>query len=215
LNKLMAALPGPMRAQAATMRERLHIDATGWRETGEDLSMLAAVQDAVARERTLAFDYTRADGQKGPRTVDPLGLVAKGASWYLVARASAGIRTYRVSRMESVTVLASGFERPAHFDLAAYWKRSGEQLEAQRTRYPVVFALAPDPARKLIQWLAAKPIAHPTLLPEGWCALQADFETEQQARFVALGFGAEAKVLEPQELRARMAAEILAMAGMN
>src|ERR1017187_3840182 len=40
LNKLMAALPGPMRAQAAAMRERLHVDATGWRETGEDLSML-------------------------------------------------------------------------------------------------------------------------------------------------------------------------------
>jgi predicted DNA-binding transcriptional regulator YafY len=68
LNKLMAALPGPMRAQAAAMRERLHVDATGWRETGEDLSMLAVVQDAVARERKLAFDYTKADGEKAPRT---------------------------------------------------------------------------------------------------------------------------------------------------
>jgi predicted DNA-binding transcriptional regulator YafY len=50
------------------MRERLHVDATGWRETGEDLSMLAVVQDAVARERKLAFDDTKADGEKAPRT---------------------------------------------------------------------------------------------------------------------------------------------------
>ena len=47
LNKLMAALPGPMQAQAAAMRERLHVDATGWRDMGEDLSMLTTVQDAV------------------------------------------------------------------------------------------------------------------------------------------------------------------------
>src|SRR6201997_3329651 len=46
LNKLMAALPGPMREQAAAMRERLHIDPTGWWESGEDLSLLAVVQEA-------------------------------------------------------------------------------------------------------------------------------------------------------------------------
>ena len=64
LNKLMAALPGPMREQAVVMRERLHVDPTGWWETGEDLSMLSVVQEAVARERQLAFDYVRADGQR-------------------------------------------------------------------------------------------------------------------------------------------------------
>src|SRR6202162_869605 len=51
LNKLVAALPDRMRQQAAAMRERLHVDSTGWHVSGEDLSMLPAVQDAVARER--------------------------------------------------------------------------------------------------------------------------------------------------------------------
>jgi len=44
LNKAHGCATGAMRAQAAAMRERLHVDATGWRETGEDLSMLAMVQ---------------------------------------------------------------------------------------------------------------------------------------------------------------------------
>src|SRR5215469_17692389 len=129
LNKVMAALPGPMREQAAVMRERLHVDPTGWWETGEDLSMLSMVQDAVARERQLAFDYVRADGERSARTVDPLGLVAKGQTWYLVARGSTGLRTFRVSRMTGATVLASGFERPAKFDLAEYWARTTAELE--------------------------------------------------------------------------------------
>ena len=83
------------------MRERLHVDAKGWRGTGEDMTMLAVVQDALARERKLAFDYTRADGQKAPRTVDPLGLVAKGLSWYLVANAANGLPDYKFRRIEA------------------------------------------------------------------------------------------------------------------
>jgi predicted DNA-binding transcriptional regulator YafY len=130
--KLMASFSAPMRQRAAAIRERLYVDATGWHPSTEDLSLLAEVQDAVARDCKVSFDYTRADGQSGPRTVDPLGLVAKGASWYLVARAPNGLRSYRVSRMKSFTPLAIPCERPPHFDLAAYWKESTAQLERQR-----------------------------------------------------------------------------------
>ncbi len=203
LNKLMAALPGPMRAQALAIRERLHVDPTGWRETGEDLSMLSLVQDAVARERKLAFDYTRADGQKAKRTVDPLGLVAKGLSWYLVALAANGMRTYRVSRMEGVTALAVGFIRPAHFDLAAYWARSTAELKQQLKRYPAILSLTVEGARRLQAWCATKPVAQNTRDKEheGRVRLEADFETEGQARFFVLGLGSQVLVVMPEELR--------------
>src|SRR5688572_16434907 len=46
LDKLLAALPAPLREQAASIRQRLHIDTTGWRGTPEDLSQLPVVQDA-------------------------------------------------------------------------------------------------------------------------------------------------------------------------
>ena len=214
LNKLMASLPGPMREQAAAMRERLHVDPTGWHESGEDLSMLAVVQDAVARERKLSFDYTRADGQKAPRTVDPLGLVAKGLSWYLVARAPHGIRTYRVSRMEAVTVLALGFERPKRFDLAAYWKKSTAELERSMKRYPAVLRVTQEAARHLRGWCAARPAeGAETCGPDAeWLMVRADFDGERHALFVVLGLGAGVEVVSPPELRALICAEATAMA---
>lgn len=210
LNKLMASLPGPIRAQAAAMRERLHIDPTGWRETGEDLSMLPTVQEAVARERKLAFDYTRADGQRAPRTVDPLGLVAKGMSWYLVARAANGMRTYKVSRMQAVTVLAIGFERPARFNLAGYWKHSTAELEQQRSSFAAILALDPETERRLRAWSKAVP-APGYSCPEGWSTLKVDFDSEGQARFVVLGMGSGVRVLAPQSLRESVGKEIQAM----
>jgi predicted DNA-binding transcriptional regulator YafY len=208
LNKLMAALPGPMRAKAAVMRERLHVDPTGWRSTGEDMSMLGVVQDAVAEERKLAFDYTRADGQKGPRTVDPLGMVAKGVTWYLVARGANGIRTYRVSRMERVTRLATGFERPAQFDLAAFWKESTTRLEEMRGHFEVTLRLAKGADKWVAAWSDVEVLRETAGDSEGWIRVRADFESEAMAQFVVLGLGARAWVVGPEEFKLRVAAEV-------
>src|SRR5437763_3568631 len=81
LGKLMAALPAAMRERAASIRQRLHVDNTGWRGAGENLARLPVVQDAVARDRKLAIVYWKANREMVERTVDPLGLVAKGATW--------------------------------------------------------------------------------------------------------------------------------------
>jgi predicted DNA-binding transcriptional regulator YafY len=216
LNKLMAALPGPMREHAAAMRERLHVDPTGWWETGEDLSMLSIVQDAVARQRQLAFDYVRGDGERSARSVDPLGLVAKGTSWYLVARGASGLRTFRVSRMTGATVLASGFERPAKFDLAEYWARTTAELAGRRKRFSVTLAVAPAAAQMLAGRCATSPISaakNAGVIPDGWVTLRAEFDDEQLARFVVLGMGTRVRALEPAEFCSSILKEAKAVAG--
>ncbi|HEY1985009.1 MAG TPA: YafY family protein [Terracidiphilus sp.] len=215
LNKLMAALPGPMREQATAMRERLHVDPEGWWDTGEDLSMLSVAQDAVARERQLAFDYVRGDGQRSARTVDPFGLVAKGTIWYLVARTAKGMRTFRVSRMTGATVLAIGFERPAKFDLAAHWARTISELEQKQVSLQVILAAAPDVAQKLPARCSTSPVSskkHASRIPADWVTLKVDFDDDQQARFVVLGLGARVLVLEPDTFRATIRTEIEGMA---
>lgn len=214
LSKLMASLPGNMREQAAAMRERLHVDATDWRPVSEDLSMLSAVQDAVARDCRLSFDYTRADGERGPRVVDPLGLVVKGMSWYLVARTPRGMRTYRLSRMRAVTPLAVSFQRPAKFDLAKHWKKSVAELEAQRRRFEATLLLSPQAAESLIRWCIARPAeaARPENAPAGWVTMQVDFDSEDHALFLVLGMGVRVRVVGPAALRDRVRGEALAMA---
>ncbi len=211
--KLMAALPSNLREQAAAMSERLHVDPTGWHVSTEDLSMLPIVQDAVARDCKLTFDYTRADGQTAQRTVDPLGIVAKGVTWYLVARAPNGMRTYRVSRMRAATPLATKFERPANFKLADYWATSTAELARSRKHFDAVVVLHPQAAQSLRGWCVCSrwegKLEPPVL--EGWIALNVRFEDEEQALFLILGFGARACVLEPVGLLERIRADVSAM----
>jgi len=214
MTKLLASLPGTMREQAAAMRERLHVDPRGWWDAGEDHSSLPLAQEAVANQRRMAFDYVRADGTAGARTVDPLGLVAKGASWYLVARTAAGMRTFRVSRMANATVLASGFERPARFQLAAYWERTTAELDARRGEFAVVLAAAPEAAQRIRMHRPASPVARngKEKISKSWELLRVDFEQESPARFVVLGLGSLVRVIDPPAFRRKIGAEIRAMA---
>jgi len=207
--KLMAALPSRMREQAAAMSERLHVDPTGWHASTEDLSMLPIVQDAVARNCKLTFDYTRADGQTAPRTVDPLGIVAKGTSWYLVARAPNGMRTYRVSRIRAATPLATTFERPANFKLASHWEESTKQLQEQRKHFDAIVSVEPQAAQSLRGWCTTSPFEGkpPKSIRDGWLTLKVRFEDEEMARFIILGFGPRACVVEPVALRQRILAD--------
>ena len=211
--KLMAALPSRLREQAAAISERLLVDPTGWHASTEDLSMLPIVQDAVARDCRLTFDYTRADGQSGPRTVDPLGLVSKGVAWYLVARTPNGLRTYRVSRMRAATTLAQTFERPANFKLSAYWETSTAAFQENRAPFEAIIAAEPQAARSLRGWCVTTRIESSATqnLPETWETLHIRFESEEHARFLVLGFGHRVRVLSPTTLREKIHAEATAL----
>ncbi len=209
--KLMAALPGSLRGQAAAMRARLHVDASGWRPTAEDISMLPIVQSAVDRDVRLSFLYRRADGDIAPRTVDPFGVVCKQNVWYLVARAAAGMRTYRVSRMSEAVALAIPFKRPGSFNLAAYWKSSTAQFGEQRVRFAAMLALTADAAKMLSGWCQVSPAKEAPSsveIPSGWIVLDVAFEGVSEALFVTLGFGARVCVLGPEELRERVRDEL-------
>jgi predicted DNA-binding transcriptional regulator YafY len=213
VDKLLAALPVALRERAASIRQRLYVDTTGWFGTAETLAALPIVQEAVARDRKLAIRYRRADREEVDRAVDPLGLVAKGMTWYLVAQTPAGFRTYRVSRIHQATILDVACERPPDFDLAAHWKTSTERFRDSRRRFDATLRLEPRAADKVRTWrLTSQPESGATSGPDGWITLRVHFEDEEQARFVVLGFGPRAEVVEPASLRSLVEADRSAVA---
>ena len=212
LDKLVAAMPVSLRARAAFIRQRLYVDTAGWRGAAEELGSLPVVQDAVSRDRKLLIRYQKPNHESSERTVDPLGLVAKGPAWYLVANTADGFRTFRVSRIEKATMLDVAADRPPDFDLASHWKSSTEAFREKRGRYAVTLRLDREFAEKLMQWHGAKVVSTAKPDPDGWVTLRAEFEDEEHAAFIALGMGARAEVLEPAELRERVIASAVAVA---
>jgi predicted DNA-binding transcriptional regulator YafY len=216
LGKLMAALPVGLRERAASIRQRLYVDTTAWRGTTENLSMLPIVQEAVTRDRKLAIRYLPADRQRVERVVDPLGLVAKGSSWYLVAQTPRGFRTYRVSRVEEATLLDKPSERPANFDLATFWKSSTREFQEGWPRFDATLRLEPRAAAWARMWHITSPSQDADKRDaEGWITMRAQFHSEEEACFVVMGLGARVDVIAPASLRERVAVELAAVLQRN
>jgi predicted DNA-binding transcriptional regulator YafY len=210
LDKLLAALPSALRERAMSIRQRLYVDTTGWCGAVENLAMLPTVQDAVARDRKLRIRYGKPDGERADRTVDPLGLVAKGPAWYLVALTPAGFRTYRVSRIEEAAILDVASARPADFDLATHWRAATEQFRESRGRFEATLRVHPSAAETIRRWRVAVPVADSDAA-DGFVTLRIQFDDEEHARFAVLGFGVRATVVAPDSLRARVDADIAAL----
>jgi predicted DNA-binding transcriptional regulator YafY len=76
-------------------------------------------------------------------------------------------------------------------------------------------ALAPDAAVVLRRWCRVSPTpdVQPTpVIPDKWTVLHVFFESQEEARFVALGFGSRAHVLAPLTLRDEVLEEMSAVA---
>lgn len=200
LIKLLAALPGDhSRHNAAFMRARIHIDGAGWQQEPEQVVWLPVVQEALWQERKLKLSYQRNDETIVDRLVDPLGLVAKGRIWYLVAAVDGQTRTYRVSRIQGAEISLEAAVRPPQFDLAAFWKESMTDFKANLPRYCVTFRVAPSILSDM-RYMGHIESVHP-VGDDGWQAVEMRFDVELQARAFALGFGGQLVVLSPPELR--------------
>lgn len=214
LVKVLAALPAVARRDAEHARQRIYVDAAGWRRADEAVPCLATLQEAVWQDRRVGLVYRRNDGETVGRQVDPLGLVAKGSLWYLVAAVDGEPRTYRVSRVQAASVLDERCVRPPNFDLAAFWTRSSAELIANLPRYPVTVRVAPEAVRRL--WIPGsyaqvEQVGEPEA--DGWHTARLVLQTEAEACSYVLGFGARMAVVAPAELRARViqaAGEIVA-----
>jgi len=199
LIKLLAALPEMRRRDAECARQRIHIDVSSWHQTQQNVTQLPILQEAIWRERKLHIVYQRGDSFV-ERTVDPLGLVAKGSTWYLVACVEGQERNYRVSRIQAAEIIEQPCTRPPNFDLAASWSRSAALFTANLPCYPVCIRIPAD-AVPLIYQANKRATQVGSADSKGWITLQLQFETEAEARGYILSFGPQVEILEPLSLR--------------
>lgn len=212
--KLLAALPAMYREDAEYVRQRIYLDTAGWSPAQEAFPFLPIVQQAVWQERKLRFDYTRGDCPAVERLVDPLGLVAKGSAWYLVAGIESEVRSYRVSRLRNVALIDEPSVRPKDFDLAVYWEQSAASFKAKLPSYRTTMRVRREIFPRIGFAGRFARIEHAEQPDEeGWVKVAIRFDVEEMACEYALGFGARLEVLEPPELRdkvAEMAQQVVA-----
>jgi predicted DNA-binding transcriptional regulator YafY len=207
--KLVAALPVNLRETALRLPARFHLDAPAWFGEAERPQHLRVIAGALLRQTLLQIRYRSWKAEKR-RRVAPLGLVLKGGAWYLAGRVDDSVRTYRVARVLDCIVLDESFDRPADFDLGAYWQAATHRLEAELHPNRATLRVSPL-GLKLLEVLSQPYVRTATRVSEeadaaGWrTAIVPVGRSLQHAVADLLRLGPEAEVLDPPELREKMA----------
>jgi predicted DNA-binding transcriptional regulator YafY len=206
LRKLVQALPETFRAEAEKAAAAIVLDPAHWGgKAPTPPPHLEALQRAVVEGVQIRLAYTDRQGAVSERTVHPLGLVSKGTVWYLVADTDAGMRTFRVWRIQSVELTSEPATRPSGFDLGETWRGVVDAMDSRRT-VSRVSALA-DPV--IVGWLRGHfgtrlSVGGPGR--DGRVSVEIGFQAIGSAARQLAGYGLGVEVLDPPEVRRQLAA---------
>lgn len=203
LLKLSAALPASRREDEARVRQRIYLDSAAWQQE-ESPPLLAVLHRAVWQDRCVLLRYRPPFSLEIERRVAPYSLVAKAGAWYLVFAGGGRVRVQAVAELLGARMLAEPFERPADFDLAAFWEAWCARRAVARFEYAVAVRVAPTAWPDLPHYLGGGvplPAAPPAPDAEGWLPLALRFSSLETARSRLLGLGGAVEVLAPEPLR--------------
>ena len=214
--KLQTALPSELRDRTDAISERFLLDAPGWYHDGDSSPYLAAVADAVWHQRRIEVRYRR---WKAPtdvtRMLDPHGIVLKSGKWYLVAREVRGtagkrMRTYRINHILGLTDAGERFSRAGDFELAAFWASSVAGFRTGLWQGEATIRLSPTGRERLAEMMSsavnsAVEETASAATDDGWVTAVVPIESLIHAHQDFLRLGEDVEVLEPAELRARLA----------
>ena len=208
LRKLVRALPEQLRDEAEQAAGAVVVDRGGWGRRALERPappLFDAAQDAVIRGRRIRLGYVDREGKSTTRLVDPLGLVTKAATWYLVGTTDAGLRTFRVDRITDVEQTGEPVARPEGFDLEQTWRAVVDEVEERRT--PVRARLLIDPPMVAILRSLFGQRLHigPTDEASGRVVTEVRGHSLRSLAAELGGFGSMAIVADPPELREELA----------
>ena len=215
--KLTAALPERVQATANRVAARFHLDPVGWFRSADEARLLPAIAKAVWNETCLDVRYRGRTGSV-VRKLQPLGLVLKAGIWYLVARVGDQLRTYRISNILEMSATDERFARPKDFDLVRFWTMSSRAYEVGLYRSEAALRVSPSGMSKLdllgsvVAQAAVETAAPPDR--DGWVRVVIPIESIEQAAADLIRLGTEVEVLDPPELRRRIAENAQALAGL-
>ena len=213
--KLSAALPERARANAGRVAARFHLDPVGWFRSADDARFLPTIANAVWNEKCLDVRYRRA-GSAVERRLQPLGLVLKAGVWYLIAQVGEQPRTYRISNITELAVTEESFKRPRNFDLMRFWVTTSRAFETSVYHASATLRVTARGLAKLelLGSLVARAAAETATPPDadGWLSVTIPIESIDRAASGLIALGADAEVVDPSELRERLATTVQELA---
>lgn len=139
-------------------------------------------------------------GKKTQHRVSPYAVIFRKNAWYVIGWTDKHreVRTFRINRIESLRFTEREYTIPKDFSIQKYLKKSWDIMTGPEVDVEVHFASRVTPLIREINW-------HPTQklqeLSDGTLQFQVTVAGWEEIGRWILGWGSDAKVIQPTELR--------------
>ncbi len=209
--KIEAVLPERRRKELRDMRESVHMITPDGPQAPAPLvpELLGTLRRAILDRHTVRFRYHGryagdAHAALGERYADPYSLAHVAGAWYLIAhcRQRHALRKFRLDRIERLSLTEDHFVRPTNFRLP-------EEQQNDDRRVIVRVSFAGEAAR----WVRESRYFYIVAQEDTDTGLLVTLRVRREEEIIPwlLGWGRQARVLEPRSLRQRLAAEAAAV----
>jgi predicted DNA-binding transcriptional regulator YafY len=208
LAKIRASLGPELAGFLARLRESFRVLPGPHKNYADLADVIRVLNQAVLERRTVRMKYTTArTGETRARAFDPYRVWYRNGGLYAIGHdhPSGELRTFAIDRIKAPELTPQRFKIPADFDFEARAASAFGVVVEPPERVRIRFA----PRRALYvrehDWHPSQKIER---LADGGIELSMDVGPGDELGAWVLSFGADAEVLEPAALRARVAREL-------
>lgn len=201
VQKIYAALPAGLREEARRESARFSPAWTPAVDYHRRLSILEVIEEGIEAGRSVFIDYlAMSTGEKTERVVDPYGFLFRSNAWYLVGycHLRGEIKIFKVDRIKAAHLTNERFQVPEDFSVKEYMGAAWQVMRGDRD-YRVAVYFPPHVAPFVTEciWHFSQTCE---TLEDGGVILRFKVSSLEEVANWLLGFGGDARVLEPREL---------------
>lgn len=207
--KLESMLPAPLREYCGPIVEHMEIREDPTSDTSAILDILSNVQAALTRRKKIRAAYdSYFDGRVIDVVIHPYRLAYVHRGWYVIAFTEAfdEVRTYKLERMLRFVVTDESYEIDPKFNLDDYFGHAWLMIRGDR-RYHVKARFLEKVAGNVDE-IAWHKTQRTTYQEDGSLLFEVDVDGIDEISWWLLGYGDQAQVLEPPELRELVARRV-------
>lgn len=205
IEKLQNIIPKNKEEYLKLHMEEIIIDLHPYGDAPDQKTLVKTLRRAITQTNVLTIDYRNYDNIISKRQVEPMSLVFKNYTWYLFAYCllKEEFRIFRVSRISDFHIENRTFERREKS-----YHESMALLNEQAKMTTVVLKVSPKMKSRVEDVFNKEDIA---VLETGELLVTATFPEKEWLFSLIFSFGEHIEILEPKELRQKMATKLSLM----
>jgi len=204
LEKVLLTIPRGARQLAAEVGERIRVDPQPFEPGPGRSPVLQTLEKALLQKKRVCITYySFHSGETTDREVDPYGLMFRERAWYLVGHCHLRqeVKMFRVERILNLQVLEQQCEPPADFSLDGYMAGAWGVERGEEREVAIHFR---PPVARLIKEVKWHPSQQLEELKDGSVVMTVHTGSHHEIARWVVGFGSNASVLQPEELRMKV-----------